>query len=142
MALARREDDAAAWQVRTTPAFDSWLRSLDAERRDQVTAGLRRVAQVGPVLGRPRVDSIKGSRIRNLKELRLHDGVRVLFAFDPNRSAVMLIGGNKTGSWERWYRQRIPAAERLYVDHLRSIGKGDRCLTRPEAGPKPPERSR
>jgi hypothetical protein len=113
----------------TTRGFDGWFRGLDADRAAQVTAALRRVAKVGPVLGRPRVDSIKGSRVHNLKELRLHDGVRVLFAFDPNRRAVMLVGGDKAGTWNRWYRQQIPVAERLYADHLRSVGKGDRCLS-------------
>jgi hypothetical protein len=128
------------WEIVTTRAFDGWFRGLESERTNQVTAALRRVAKVGPVLGRPRVDSIKGSRIHNLKELRLHDGVRVLFAFDPNRRAVMLVGGNKTGSWNRWYRQTIPVAERLYADHLRSIGKGDHCLS-PGAGQKRAGRS-
>jgi hypothetical protein len=47
---------------------------------------------------------------------------------------VMLVGGNKTGRWDRWYRQMIPVAERVYADHLRSLGKGnDRCLSPPAA---------
>ena len=124
-----------------TPDFEQWFRGLDAERATQVTAALRRVAKVGPVLGRPRVDSIKASSVRNLKELRVHGGVRVLFAFDPNRRAVMLLGGDKTGSWNRWYRQAVPTAERRYADHLRSIGKGNECQGR-GGGQKPPERDR
>lgn len=100
------------WDLVTTRAYEQWLRSLEAERRAQVTAAMRRVKQAGPTLGRPRVDSIKGSRIHNLKELRLHDGVRVLFAFDPNRRAVMLVGGNKTGSWTRWYRVALALCAR------------------------------
>jgi hypothetical protein len=125
-----------------TNDFNRWFRGLDSERANQVTAALRRVASAGPVLGRPRVDSIKGSRVHNLKELRLHQGVRVLFAFDPDRRAVMLVGGDKTGSWNRSYRQQIPVAERRYADHLRSIGKGDHCLSRPDAGLKSTARSR
>lgn len=124
-----------------TRDFERWFRGLDAERATQVTAALRRVAKVGPVLGRPRVDSIRASRIHNLKELRVHGGVRVLFAFDPNRRAVMLVGGDKTGTWNRWYRQAVPVAERLYADHLRSVGKGNGCL-KPGEGRKPPERDR
>jgi hypothetical protein len=53
----------------------------------------------------------------------------------------MLVGGDKTGSWKRWYRHQIPVAERLYADHLRSIGKGDRCPSRPGAGLKSAARS-
>jgi hypothetical protein len=136
-----RNGSTGRWEVVSTDAFSGWFRSLDSERANQVTAALRRVASAGPVLGRPRVDSIKGSRLHNLKELRLHQGVRVLFAFDPNRQAVMLVGGDKTGSWKRWYRHQIPVAERLYADHLRSIGKGDRCPSRPGAGLKSAARS-
>jgi hypothetical protein len=137
-----RRDFRARWEVVTTRVFDRWFLGLDPERANQVTAALRRVAKAGPLLGRPRVDSIKGSRVHHLKELRLHDGVRVLFAFDPNRRAIMLVGGDKTGSWNRWYRQHIPVAERLYVDHLRSIGERDRCMSQQEAGLKPAARSR
>lgn len=136
----RAAGNERVWAVVRTRDFERWFRGLDAERAIQVTAALRRVAKVGPVLGRPRVDSIKASRIRNLKELRVHGGVRVLFAFDPNRRAVMLVGGDKTGAWNRWYRQAVPNAERLYADHLRSIGKGNGCLN-PGAN-RNPERSR
>ena len=124
-----------------TPVYEQWFKGLDSERATQVTAAVRRVAKVGPVLGRPRVDSIKASRIHNLKELRVHGGVRVLFAFDPNRRAVMLIGGDKTGTWNRWYLHAVPAAERSYADHLRSIGKGKDCPGR-SGDRTPPETSR
>jgi hypothetical protein len=131
------------WHVVTTRAFDGWFRGLEAEPATQVAAAKLRVSIVGPTLGRPRVDSIKGSRVHNLKELRVQDGVRVLFAFDPNRRAVMLVGGNKTGTWERWYRKMMPVAERLYADHLRSLGKGsDHCLSRPAATQNRSVRSR
>jgi hypothetical protein len=129
------------WSVVRTRNFEQWFRGLDAELARQVRSALRRVAKVGPVLGRPRVDSIKGSRVHNLKELRVHRGVRVLFAFDANRKAVMLVGGDKSGSGDRWYRQAIRAAEREYAGHLRSLGKGSACLN-PGAGRKPAARSR
>jgi hypothetical protein len=77
---------------------------------------------------------IHGSRVRKLKEARVDRGTRVLFAFDSNRSAVMLVGGDKTGKWNRWYPERIQLAERLYLEHERSIGKEARCLSRREAG--------
>ena len=61
-------------------------------------------------------------------------GTRVLFAFDSNRNPVMLVGGDKTGRWNRWYPQKVRLAERLYFDHERSIGKEVRCLSQREAG--------
>ncbi|MBX3409955.1 MAG: type II toxin-antitoxin system RelE/ParE family toxin [Phycisphaeraceae bacterium] len=74
---------------------------------------------VGPGLGRPLVDTLKGSRHANMKELRTqHEGepYRTLFAFDPRRCAILLIGGNKTGD-KRFYNTFIPQADRLYDEH-------------------------
>jgi hypothetical protein len=75
----------------------------------------------GPALGRPLVDRIQGSRIHHLKELRPGSAgtseIRVLFAFDPARSALLLLGGDKAGNWQRWYRQNIPIAEQLYLEY-------------------------
>ncbi len=67
------------------------------------------------------MDTIQGSSMANLKELRATAGrahLRVLFAFDPDRRAVMLLGGNKAGQWRSWYRRAIPTAERLYAEHV------------------------
>ncbi len=72
------------------------------------------------MLGRPLVDRIAGSRIHHLKELRPgpagRSEIRVLFAFDPARSALLL-GGDKAGNWQRWYRENIPIAEQLYLEY-------------------------
>jgi hypothetical protein len=106
---------------------------LDAERRDAVRGAERRVAAGGPTLGRPHVDVIHGGRLRKLKEARIDRGTRVLFAFDSNQDAVMLVGGDKTGKWNRWYPQKIRDAERLYFEHERSNGKEPRCLSQREA---------
>jgi len=116
-----------------TDEFRSWSQTLDPERRAKVAGAVARIVKVGPTLGRPHVDVIHGSRMRKLKEARIDRGVRVLFAFDSNQNAVMLVGGDKTGKWNRWYRGRIDLAERLYFDHERSIGKGARCLSQREA---------
>jgi hypothetical protein len=76
----------------------------------------------GPAEGRPLVDTITASRLANLKELRPPSSgrseVRILLAFDPWRSAVLLVAGDKSGQWERWYRIAIPRAEQLYEDYL------------------------
>jgi hypothetical protein len=89
---------------------------------------MKQVAAAGPTLGRPQVDVIHGSRVHKLKEARVDHGIRVLFAFDSNRDPVMLVGGDKTGKWNRWYPQMIRLAERLYLEHERSIGKEGQCL--------------
>lgn len=81
------------------------------------------LAEVGPALGRPLVDLIASSRHSNMKELRVSaDGaLRVLFACDPQRTAILLIGGNKSGAWEGWYRVAIPIADDLFDEHLAQL---------------------
>ena len=118
----------------TTGEFRRWSSGLDAEQRAKLTAAIDRISRAGPTLGRPHVDVIHGTRLRKLKEARVDRGTRVLFAFDSNRNPVMLVGGDKTGRWNRWYPQKVRLAERLYFDHERSIGKEVRCLSQREAG--------
>lgn len=109
-----------------TAEFERWSQSLNPELRANVESAVERIAEVGPTLGRPHVDVIHGSRVHKLKEARIDRGTRVLFAFDSNRNPVMLLGGDKTGKWNRWYPQKIRLAERLYLDHERRIGKEGR----------------
>jgi hypothetical protein len=125
-----------------TAEFQRWSRTLAPERRANIKGVLARIAAGGPTLGRPQVDVIHGSRMHKLKEARVNRRIRVLFAFDSNQNAVMLVGGDKTGKWNRWYRQKIPLAERLYLDHERSIGKEAHCLSQREAGRTSSQRSR
>lgn len=86
----------------------SWLLELLAER--------------GPGLGRPLVDSVVGSRHKNMKELRPGSAgrseLRVLFAFDPERRAILLVAGDKAGSWKQWYRTSISLADDRFTEHL------------------------
>jgi hypothetical protein len=81
----------------------------------------------GPAEGRPLVDSITASRLANMKELRPPSGgrseIRVLFVFDPWRSAILLIAGDKAGQWNLWYRTAIPEAEALYANYLKERRK-------------------
>lgn len=104
---------------------ESWLDSLDAASRVQVLAAIELLAEVGPQLGRPLVDSVKASAHKNMKELRPGSAgrseLRVLFAFDPQRSAIILIAGDKAGDWNRWYRKNIPLADEIFAEHLRSL---------------------
>jgi len=79
----------------------------------------------GPALVRPYADAIHGSRFPNMRELRVqHEGrpYRILYAFDPRRTGVLLIGGDKTGN-SRWYDEFVPKADTIYAQHLREIEK-------------------
>lgn len=80
------------------------------------------LAEVGPGLGRPLVDTLQGAALRNMKELRPRSGrdvaVRILFIFDPWSQAVLLVAGNKAGNWTQWYEAAIPAAEIAYEGWL------------------------
>jgi len=97
---------------------------LDQETQDDVVAAVAKLEERGPVLGRPLVDTIKGSRYANMKELRPRGGnLRVLFAFDPRRMAILLIGGDKTHRWEVLYQNFVPLADQLYDDHLATLKK-------------------
>lgn len=102
-----------------------WLASLDDDSRDQVVAAVELLEDQGPHLGRPLVDTVVASRHKNLKELRPGSSgrteLRVLFAFDPARSAILLVAGDKAGNWKHWYRQNIPVADDLFDDHLRTL---------------------
>ena len=102
-----------------------WLLALDERTYDQVLSALKLLEIHGPQLGRPCADTISGSSIKNLKELRPGSAgdseIRILFVFDPRRHAVMLVGGNKKGGWKRWYQKNIKQAERVYKTHLNQL---------------------
>ena len=110
------------WEIEYTDQFeDRWL-ELDEHDQENVRVSVDKVEETGPTLGRPLVDTLEGSRHPNMKELRpLGSNIRVLFAFDPRRAAILLVGGDKTGRWEEWYRETIPMADRLYDEHLKEL---------------------
>ena len=96
-----------------------WLEGLDDATFDQMMPVVDALEQVGPALGRPLADRIEGSRHHIMKELRsVGKNLRILFAFDPERKAILLIAGDKTGQWDRWYRENVPLADELYDRHL------------------------
>ena len=105
------------WTIRQHPEVTAWLEALTGPDADYVTAVLDMVVESGPGLGRPIVDSIKGSRHHNMKELRART-VRILFVFDPHRQAVLLVAGDKRGEWTRWYRTAVPLADDRYDEWL------------------------
>lgn len=102
-----------------------WLKTLSQDDYDLVMAAIEVLKDLGPGLGRPLVDTVTASKYKNMKELRPgstgRTEVRILFAFDPKRQAIMLIAGDKTGQWGKWYAKNIPLADALFAEHIRSI---------------------
>lgn len=113
-----------AWEIEYTDQFQEWFEELDERQQDSVVIAVEILENWGPGLGRPLVDTIKGSRHANMKELRPRRGnLRILFAFDPRRMAILLIGGDKTNRWEVWYQNTVPLADQLYDEHLETLKK-------------------
>src|ERR1700756_5267970 len=110
------------WEIDFHPEFDPEYEELAEAVQDELLAHLRLLEQFGPRLGRPRVDTLKGSRHANMKELRFSaaDGEwRVAFAFDPKRKAILLVAGDKSGGSEkRFYRDLIRKADDRFDAHL------------------------
>lgn len=113
------------WAVRNHDAFDPEFDALPLEVQDELLAMSALLAVYGPALGRPHADTLAGSAYANMKELRFRaaDGVwRVAFAFDPERQAILLIAGDKSGqAQKRFYRRLIEKADRRFGEHLRAL---------------------
>jgi hypothetical protein len=116
------------WAVALADEFIPEFDVLAEVVRSEILALARVLQEFGPQLGRPRVDTLKGSRHANMKELRFSaaDGEwRVAFAFDPGRKAILLVAGDKSGGSEkRFYRQLIRKADERFGAHLARTGKG------------------
>jgi len=116
-------ENQVAWEVEASDEFVEWYDVLDEGETERVNRSIELLEKQGPELNRPHVDTLKGSKIPNLKELRVqHEGrpLRILFAFDPRRAAYLILGGDKTGD-KNWYSTFIPKAEKIYKQHLMEI---------------------
>jgi hypothetical protein len=115
------------WSVVFHPEVDKWLQMLDNDSYQQVIAAVRELRDIGPALGRPLADTVKASRHKNMKELRPGSAgrseIRVLFAFDPERRAILLVAGDKAGRWKRWYKQAIRLADDRFDEHIDRMRK-------------------
>jgi hypothetical protein len=114
-----------AWNVEYTVEFRDWWDSLKVAEQESVFASVELLRRDGPTLGRPHADRLKGSKHSNMKELRTqHQGrpYRTFFAFDPRRTAILLVAGDKTGD-DRFYDRLIPKADTLFDEYLREIKK-------------------
>lgn len=126
--------DAMPYMVLYLDDFATWLDAQEEDCRIRVIAHLDLLQERGPLLGRPYADTLKGSKVTNLKELRVQyktEPIRLLFAFDPKQQAVIILGGSKQGN-KRWYEEHIPIAETLFSKHLDRQRKADEKQAREE----------
>ena len=114
-----------AWTIILLSEVRAWYDALtesDPDTADSVASAIDLLEERGPQLGRPLVDTLEGTTLPNLKELRPgstgRSELRILFVFDPERQAVLLTAGNKSGQWKAWYEEHIPLAERRYAAWL------------------------
>jgi hypothetical protein len=116
------------WQVDFFDDFGREFRGFSKAIQDELFAILIKLRKFGPQLGRDEVDTLKGSRYPNMKELRFKaagEVWRVAFAFDPKRKAILLVGGSKSGvSQKRFYKDLIRVADERFERHLATIAKG------------------
>ncbi|MGC3734942.1 type II toxin-antitoxin system RelE/ParE family toxin [Pseudomonas aeruginosa] len=112
-----------AWDIEYTDEFGDWWGSLSEDEQESLAVTVRLLEERGPSLGHPHSSGINGSRHGHMRELRTQHGgrpFRTLYAFDPRRSAILLIGGDKTGG-DRWYELNVPIADRLHDEHLHQL---------------------
>jgi len=111
------------WLVEYTDQFDEWWESLSEDEQDSVASTVGVLEERGPALRYPTSSGIESSRHSHMRELRIQhqgDPYRVLYAFDPRRAGILLIGGNKTGN-DRWYEEYVSQADDLYDEHLMEL---------------------
>ena len=114
-----------SWSVEFHPACEAWASGLSQSDEEALLAAIRILRDEGPNLGRPLVDTVAGSRHSNMKELRPgstgRTEIRVLFAFDLPRKAILLIGGDKSSDWSGWYRANVPIADDRFDEHQKKV---------------------
>ncbi|MEU6171008.1 type II toxin-antitoxin system RelE/ParE family toxin [Streptantibioticus parmotrematis] len=117
-----------SWEVILHEDVNGWylrLAAEDPESAQLVGAAIDLLAAEGPTLGRPLVDRVKQSRHHHMKELRPGSTgmseIRLLFAFDPQRQALILVAGDKNGAWASWYDQQVPIADDRFDEHLEDL---------------------
>lgn len=114
-----------AWEVEFTDEFQRWWDYLSEGEQDDVALSVRHLAEFGPALGFPHSSKVVTSRYPQMRELRTQSSgrpLRTLYAFNPRRAAILLIGGDKTGD-DRWYETVVPIADRLFECHLNELKK-------------------
>ena len=113
------------WDVEYADDFEYWWSGLSEDEQVSLAASVQLLEERGPSLGFPHSSGINGSKHGHMRELRTQHGghpLRTLYAFDPRRAAILLIGGDKTGD-DRWYTTHVPIADHLYDEHLEQLRK-------------------
>ncbi|MCY4196942.1 MAG: type II toxin-antitoxin system RelE/ParE family toxin [Rhodobacteraceae bacterium] len=113
------------WRVEYTDEFGEWWETLELDKQEDISASVELLVEHGPGLHYPHCSGIQGSRYDHMRELRIQSGgkpIRVFYAFDPRRAAILLIGSDKTGNG-RFNRRFVPLADRLYDEHLGELRK-------------------
>jgi hypothetical protein len=111
------------WEVNATDTYAEWLAEQSDEDRENILVSIELLKVKGPMLGRPHADTVSDSKHSNMKELRTQsdgDPIRSFFAFDPDRRAILLCGGDKTGK-KKFYEKMIHAADKEYDEHLKTL---------------------
>lgn len=111
------------WNISTRPRFDDWYWLLSDHERMSIQASLMVLMDRGAQLGRPHADTLYGSKHKNMKELRVQSHgkpIRIFFAFDPERTGIVLCGGDKTAD-KRFYKKMIPIADTEFDEHLEEL---------------------
>lgn len=114
------------WAILTTDRFDVWFDALNDKDRANVLASLIVLRTEGPLLERPYADTVYGSKFTNMKELRIQSNgkaLRILFAFDPDRTGILLCAGTKSGKSKSFYHQLISVADKEFSNHLQKLKK-------------------
>ncbi len=116
------------WEVEYTDEFGNWWGILNEDEQSDIDAVVTLLEKLGVKLPSPYSSSIHESKHSHMRELRVqHKGrpYRILYAFDPKRCAILLIGGDKTGN-DNWYDEYVPIADDLYDTHIETLDKGDK----------------
>lgn len=110
------------WKIQWTNEFKNWISQIDEKSKEDILAHLIVLQEKGPTLGRPYADTISGSKVKNLKELRVQSNrkvIRIFFVFTKKRIGLLLAGGDKRGS-KRFYDTMIPLVENIYLKWLKN----------------------
>ncbi len=114
-----------SWEIEYTNEFELWWQTLREEQQDDIVSVVQLLEEKGTQLPFPYSSDIKGAKNSHLRELCIQSGgkpIRIFYAFDPRRVAILLIGGDKTGD-KRFYEKYIPIADRLYEEYLQEISR-------------------
>jgi len=114
-----------SWEVEYTDEFGGWWNGLSEAEQEDISATAEILMERGPDLPFPHSSGVVGSKHAHMRELRVQSGgkpLRIFYAFDPRRTAILLIGGDKTGD-KRFYKKMIPVADRLYDQYIEELRK-------------------